>query len=55
MELSAELYPRLTTVRVDRHAMGRRAVQQILARLAGDESVPTITGFGYEIVDRESA
>jgi LacI family gluconate utilization system Gnt-I transcriptional repressor len=55
MELSAELYPRLTTVRVDRHAMGRRAVQQLLARLAGDTTVSTITSVGFEIVDRESA
>ena len=55
MELSAELYPRLTTVRVDRHGMGRRAVQQLLARLAGDTTVPTITSVGFEIVDRESA
>ncbi|HET9069087.1 MAG TPA: substrate-binding domain-containing protein [Amaricoccus sp.] len=55
MELSAELYPRLTTVRVDRQAMGRRAVQQILARLGGEDTVPTITGVGFEIVDRESA
>ena len=55
MELSAELHPRLTTVRVDRHGMGRRAVSQLLARLAGDDKVPTITSVGFEIVDRESA
>ena len=55
IDLAAELAPPLTTVRVDRYGMGRRAVQQLLARLGGDATVPTITSVGFEIVDRESA
>ena len=39
MELSAELYPRLTTVRVDRQAMGRRAVVHLADR-AEPEAAP---------------
>ena len=55
MDLAAQLYPPLTTVKVNRYEMGRRAVRQLLARLGGDTKVPTITSLGFEIVDRESA
>ncbi len=55
IDLAPQLAPALTTVRVDRHGMGRRAVRQLLARLAGDPKVSTITSIGFEIVDRESA
>lgn len=55
MDIAAQLYPTLTTVRVNRYEMGRRAVRQLLARLGGDLKSPTITSLGFEIVDRESA
>ncbi|MEQ1951179.1 LacI family DNA-binding transcriptional regulator [Mesorhizobium sp. CN2-181] len=55
MDLAAQLVPSLTTVKVNRYEMGRRAVRQLLARLSGDAKVPTITSLGFEIVDRESA
>jgi len=55
MDLAAQLFPPLTTVRVNRYEMGRRAVRQLLARLGGDRKSPTITSLGFEIVDRESA
>ena len=55
MDLAAQLYPPLTTVKVNRYEMGRRAVRQLLARLGGDTKVPTITSLGFEIVDRDSA
>lgn len=55
MDLAAQLVPSLTTVKVDRYEMGRRAVRQLLARLRGDDKVATITSLGFEIVDRESA
>jgi LacI family gluconate utilization system Gnt-I transcriptional repressor len=54
MDLAAQLFPPLTTVRVNRYEMGRCAVRLLLARLGGDEKVPAITGLAFEIVDRES-
>jgi LacI family gluconate utilization system Gnt-I transcriptional repressor len=55
MDLAAQLFPPLTTVKVNRYEMGRRAVRQLLDRLAGNLKLPTITSLGFEIVDRESA
>ncbi|MBZ9851330.1 substrate-binding domain-containing protein [Mesorhizobium sp. CA14] len=55
MDLAAQLYPRLTTVKVDRYDMGRRAVRQLLTRLGGDGEVPAVTSLGFEIIERESA
>jgi len=54
MDIAAQLYPTLTTVRVDRYEMGRRAVRVLLAKIGGAEKIPTITSLGFEIVDRES-
>ncbi|WP_029074669.1 LacI family DNA-binding transcriptional regulator [Kaistia adipata] len=55
MDLAAELYPRLTTLRVPRLAMGRLAVEQLLKRLKGEAELPRIVPVGFEIVERESA
>lgn len=55
MDLAQQLYPTLTTVRVPRYDMGRRAVDAMLRRLRGDRDGPRIERIGFEIVDRESA
>ena len=55
IDLAAQLFRRLTTVRVKRYEMGRRAVEQLLRRLAGEQDLPTRQGIGFEIIDRESA
>lgn len=55
VELAAQLFPPLTTVKVNRYEMGRRAVLHLLNRLAGDTKLATITSLGFEIVDRDSA
>lgn len=55
LEVAAELFPTLTTVRVDRHQMGREAVRHLVARLNGKKDMPTITSLGFQIIDRQSA
>ena len=55
LDLAAQLYPTLTTVRVPRYEMGRQAVRQLLRRLSGDTKSPTIVSLGFQIIDRESA
>ncbi len=55
MELAEQLFPPLTTVKVNRYEMGRQAVRQLLQRLDGKTNLPTIVSLGYEIVDRQSA
>jgi len=55
VDLAAQLYPTLTTLRVDRYGMGRRAVEQLLRRLKGESGIPVVEKLGFEIIDRESA
>jgi LacI family gluconate utilization system Gnt-I transcriptional repressor len=54
IDLSAQLFPSLTTVRVQRYEMGRVAVRQLLARLNGDAHFSKVVSLGFEIIDRES-
>jgi LacI family gluconate utilization system Gnt-I transcriptional repressor len=53
--LGAHLVPALTTVRVPREAIGRRAAQMILDRLEGHAVADPIVDVGFEIMVRESA
>jgi len=55
LEFAAQLFPTLTTVRVDRYQMGREAVRHLVARLTGKTDMPTITSLGFQIIDRQSA
>ena len=55
IDLAAQLYPTLTSLRVDRYGMGRRAVAQLLRRLSGDLEVEKIVALGFEIIERNSA
>ncbi len=54
-DLAAQLHPALTTVRVDRYGMGRRAVDQLLRRLRGEFDGERVVTLGFEIIDRDSA
>jgi LacI family gluconate utilization system Gnt-I transcriptional repressor len=53
--LGAYLVPALTTVRVPRDEIGRRAAQLILDRLAGRSITAATIDVGFEIMVRESA
>lgn len=53
--LGGYLVPALTTVRIPRAQIGRRAAQMILDRLEGRAIPDPIVDVGYEIVVRESA
>jgi LacI family gluconate utilization system Gnt-I transcriptional repressor len=47
--------PPLTSMRVDRGALGASAAQAVLGRLDHGRSAPIVTDVGFEIVRRESA
>ena len=52
---AAHTAPGITTVRVDREALGRTAAQAILTRLSGGEPSSAVFDIGFEIVLRQSA
>ncbi len=54
-ELAANTTPGLTTVRVPRYAIGRKAAELLVERLDGRERGPARVDVGFEIVDRASA
>ena len=53
-ELAAELYPKLTTVRVPRYQMGRKAVEHLARRIEGERNVAPVVTISFDIVERES-
>ncbi|MEO5738718.1 MAG: LacI family DNA-binding transcriptional regulator [Variovorax sp.] len=55
LAFSADLYPALTTVRIDGMAIGRQAARFIVDRAEGREVAPRVVDIGFSIVARESA
>jgi LacI family gluconate utilization system Gnt-I transcriptional repressor len=55
LEIAGELTPGLTTVRVPSYAIGRRAGELLLKRIAGETPAERVVDLGFEIVARESA
>ena len=55
LEISAELQPTLTTLRIPSYEIGRRAGELLLARIDGEPLAETRVELGFEIVERESA
>lgn len=53
-DFAAHLEPGLTTVNIDGAAIGRRAVELLLARLRGETDGPRIVDVGFRIVERAS-
>lgn len=54
-EFSKEIEPPLTTVQIDRDALGQTAAQLLLQRLAGDAIDHTTVDLGFQIIRRRSA
>jgi LacI family transcriptional regulator, gluconate utilization system Gnt-I transcriptional repressor len=53
-ELAAQLFPRLTTVRVPRYQMGRKAIEVLARRIAGEAGLPRQVAMPFVIVERET-
>lgn len=53
-EFAAHICPPLTTVHIDRRAIGRAAAEAVLARIAGRD-VEMIVDVGFRLIERESA
>ncbi len=54
-EIAGEVVPALTTVRVPRYDIGRRAAEMILARLNGTAPGQETLDLGFEVIRRDSA
>ena len=52
LEFAQHTFPALSTVRIDRAAIGRHAAELILARIEGREPAAKIVDVGFTIVDR---
>jgi LacI family transcriptional regulator len=54
MPFADKFAPPLTSVRIPHHEMGRRAAEQLLARIGGEVDGPALTVLGAELVERGS-
>ena len=53
-EIASQCVPALSTVRIPRYEMGRRAAEMICARLAGETSGKNSIDLGFYLVLRET-
>ena len=54
LDFAAYTFPALTTVRIDRFGIGRRAADALLTRLAGQPVAQKVVDVGFDIVERAS-
>jgi LacI family gluconate utilization system Gnt-I transcriptional repressor len=55
LDIASEVVPALTTLRVPRYEIGRRAGEMICARLAGETVAAPVVDVGYELIVRSTA
>ncbi|MFW8657414.1 substrate-binding domain-containing protein, partial [Klebsiella pneumoniae] len=55
LDFAASNRPAITTVSVDRHAIGERAATLLADRIEGGEESGVIIDIGFQLVARESA
>ena len=54
LSFAAYTFPALTTVRIDRRAIGRIAADAMLARMDGRADVEKVIDVGFEVIERAS-
>ena len=54
LEMMAASHPSLTSIRTDRYAIGKRAVEMILATLEGEPPEEKVVDLGFELQQRDS-
>jgi LacI family transcriptional regulator len=54
IEVAQHLIPPLTTVRIDKEAIGSLAVQRLLARALAPGAIPTTLALHVELIQRET-
>ncbi|MBI5068126.1 MAG: LacI family DNA-binding transcriptional regulator [Deltaproteobacteria bacterium] len=54
LEFAAETVPALSSVRIDRHGIGRLAAEALLARIEGKPAGPKVVDVGFQIIERET-
>lgn len=54
LEMMAVAHPPLTSVRTHREDMGRRAIDMLIARIAGEDIADPVIDLGHEIIARPS-
>ena len=54
LEMTAVAFPPLTSVRTHRQEMGRKAIEMLIARIAGEPIDTPVVDLGYEVMARQS-
>lgn len=54
LDLAAYTYPALSTVRIERHAIGLKAAEAMLARIDGRQPVEKVVDIGFKVIERAS-
>jgi LacI family gluconate utilization system Gnt-I transcriptional repressor len=53
-KFAAHTFPSLSTVRIDRVAIGRKAAESLLARINGQAGMEKVVDVGFEIIERST-
>lgn len=54
LDLAAYTYPSLSTVRIERHDIGLKAAEAMLARIEGRSDIERVVDIGFRLIERES-
>jgi LacI family gluconate utilization system Gnt-I transcriptional repressor len=53
-EIASQCVPALTTIRMPRYEMGRRAAAMLCGRLSGETAESNVVDLGFEVVTRQT-